>query len=1197
MHKTTYCDEQQADNSKKYKFQEKYYSLYEIASVFLEEENFELAQKHIERGYIGKYLEEFKEYDLVIEIDEQEGSLNKLIYFVYSINPNLDFMLYGRIINKEYLSKLLIKKIANNLSEIGEKIFNIISSNDFIDTLKLYEKLTNKKIEFMDFISKRDFSNLEKFLDIENIISSNDIELINLTFKFINIDDKNTYKIVKYLFENNYEIDESKLNDRILYEAIIKEDLKIVEFLLSKGIFPEKIKHMLINLFYKNNLLDKYLHIFDFKFFKNLFMNKITFEMSLEGHKEDVESVAISSDNKYVVSYSYYDNEMKIWDLERGKCLRTLKNVKSGIAISSDNKYIVYKTRNYIIKIWGLETRKGLRTLKGHKGFIYVVAITSDNRYIVSTSDDKTIKIWDLETGKCLKTLENGRYVDMAVITSDNKYIVSGSYDETIKIWDFEIGKCLRTLEGHNDTICALAISSDNKYIVSGSWDETIKIWDFETGKCLRTVEVHNSTIKAVAISSDNKYIVSTSTDETVKIWDLERGKCLETLKDILEIAITSDNRYIVYINRMDETIKIWDFETGKCLRTLEGHKKYINTVAITSDNRYIVSGSDDKTIKIWDLETGKCLETLKGHKKYINTVAITPDNRYIVSISADKTIKIWDLSIVYAKDYLENELNLLKFDMALKLIKNRKNIIDLKMGVFLEKDFEFLKKVLDNLPQDLAKEKVFEFLKINPKYTKQLFNYIDEVQASKLFEALGKDDGEIIEFLFQMNITPQEKNIELFKLLFDSNLLDKYVTIFDYEELKRIVKISYFNIKTVEWCGAEKVAITSDNKYIVGGTFYGKIKIWDLKTGEYLKTLEDNDDYRINALSITSDNRYIISGSENETEGRKWELGPIMDAKATIKIWDLETGKCVRTLEGHHAYVSSIAISSDDKYMVSEAASGEVKIWDFQTGECLKNLRNDTFTIAITSDNKYIAFGGYKTIRIFNLETMEWLRSLEGHSYPVRTLSITSDNRYIVSGSEDKTIKIWDLETGECLKTLEDGKYVNTAVLTSDNRYIVSGSYIWDFQTGECLRSFEENDISDVFITSDNRYIVSYRRTSKRIKIWELSIVEKNYLENKLNILNFDIALKLIKEDIIDLKIGLFFEKDFEFLKKVLDNLPQDVAKEKVFEFLKDNLKYTINLFNYIDKLQASKLLDIALGENNEKVIKFLNQKNSKDK
>ncbi|MEE1323143.1 MAG: hypothetical protein UHE91_04910, partial [Bacteroidales bacterium] len=57
--------------------------------------------------------------------------------------------------------------------------------------------------------------------------------------------------------------------------------------------------------------------------------------------------------------------------------------------------------------------------------------------------------------------------------------------------------------------------------------------------------------------------------------------------------------------------------------------------------------------------------------------------------------------------------------------------------------------------------------------------------------------------------------------------------------------------------------------------------------------------------------------------------------------------------------------------------------------------------------------------------------------------VAYTPDGTKIISGSADKTVKIWDANTGECLKTLEGhSKYVYSVAFSPDGKHIVSGSY-----------------------------------------------------------------------------------------------------------------------------------------------------------
>jgi WD40 repeat protein len=53
-------------------------------------------------------------------------------------------------------------------------------------------------------------------------------------------------------------------------------------------------------------------------------------------------------------------------------------------------------------------------------------------------------------------------------------------------------------------------------------------------------------------------------------------------------------------------------------------------------------------------------------------------------------------------------------------------------------------------------------------------------------------------------------------------------------------------------------------------------------------------------------------------------------------------------------------------------------------------------------------------TLKVWDLDTGEDLRTLAGHEAAVEAVAITSDGRRAVSGSTDNTLRVWDLETAE---------------------------------------------------------------------------------------------------------------------------------------------------------------------------------------
>lgn len=56
--------------------------------------------------------------------------------------------------------------------------------------------------------------------------------------------------------------------------------------------------------------------------------------------------------------------------------------------------------------------------------------------------------------------------------------------------------------------------------------------------------------------------------------------------------------------------------------------------------------------------------------------------------------------------------------------------------------------------------------------------------------------------------------------------------------------------------------------------------------------------------------------------------------------MWDIKTGQCLRTLQGHTKGVLSVALSPDGRFIASSSEDGTIKIWDVGTGEYLNTLR-----------------------------------------------------------------------------------------------------------------------------------------------------------------------------------------------------------------------------------------------------------------
>jgi WD40 repeat protein len=108
-----------------------------------------------------------------------------------------------------------------------------------------------------------------------------------------------------------------------------------------------------------------------------------------------------------------------------------------------------------------------------------------------------------------------------------------------------------------------------------------------------------------------------------------------------------------------------------------------------------------------------------------------------------------------------------------------------------------------------------------------------------------------------------------------------------------------------------------------------------------------------------------------------------------TMRLWDVESGRCLRVFEGHTSDVMSVAWSADQRRALSGSYDDTVRLWDVESGRCL--------------------------------------RVLEGHRGIVWSVAWSADQRRALSGSYDNTVRLWDVGSGHCLRVLEG----HTAIVT----------------------------------------------------------------------------------------------------------------------------------------------------------------------
>jgi WD40 repeat protein len=279
-------------------------------------------------------------------------------------------------------------------------------------------------------------------------------------------------------------------------------------------------------------------------------------------------------------------------------------------------------------------------------------------------------------------------------------------------------------------------------------------------------------------------------------------------------------------------------------------------------------------------------------------------------------------------------------------------------------------------------------------------------------------------------------------------------------------------------------VSFSPTDKIIASGGWDSAVKLWDVKTGKEIRTLSGHrEGYGVNSVNFSHDGKMVASGSDD----------------ATIKLWDVETGKEIRTLSGHNGFILSVDFSPNSKILVSGSWDGTIKLWDVETGKEIRTLsghQHGINSVSFSHDGEMIASGSNdRNVKLWNAKTGREIRTLSGHQYGINSVGFSHNRKIIASGSDDGTIKLWDVKTGKEIRTLSGHQLgVLSISFNFDDKTIVSGSWdstikLWDIETGKEIRTLSghQRSVNSVNFSPDGRTIIS-GSDDKTIKLWDVN-------------------------------------------------------------------------------------------------------------
>lgn len=609
----------------------------------------------------------------------------------------------------------------------------------------------------------------------------------------------------------------------------------------------------------------------------------------------------------------------------------------------------------------------------------------------------------------------------------------------------------------------AVAVNIEHRISVSGYDNGVLKVWNLDSGECIKFLEAHPSAVTSVALSEDGQLAVSGYNDGIVKIWKLDSCECIK----VLEAHI---HEYIDPLNpdwqEMGITSNIESILSDEDRRGIFSGQ--VSALSLSADGRFLVSGSLGGNIRVWHLESGVCLKYLEDHSDAINALAIN-NNGLIVSGSADQTLRArsrdynWiltghtntvasvavsdggDFAVSGSKDKTLRVWNLDTGECT-KVLEGHTNFVT---SVAVSSDLRIAVSGSEDKTLRVWNLESGECIKVLQGHSDSAF--ILALSADGRVAVSGSCDETLrIWNLESTEMLDFPKNSSrAVKCIVTSQ--DGQVAISNSGNELRVWSLESSECMRILAGHTESVSsivISEDGRTVASTSFDNTLRVWNLESGECLQVLEGLNDL-MTWLSSSSSQRIVISDRR---------IFCIDDD--TLRVWDLQSGECLAVLR-HKGMVESLAVSADRRLAVSGKDNGSIDVWNLETYECIKVLeghKNLVASVAVSSDGHYAVSGGYdRTLRIWNLISGDCLKSLEGHTGCVSVLALSANGRFVISGSKDKTLRVWNLKSGECVQILQ-GHHgeISSVSVSADSRFAISESgdeslRIWNLESGEC--------------------------------------------------------------------------------------------------------------------------------------------------
>jgi WD40 repeat protein len=233
-----------------------------------------------------------------------------------------------------------------------------------------------------------------------------------------------------------------------------------------------------------------------------------------------------------------------------------------------------------------------------------------------------------------------------------------------------------------------------------------------------------------------------------------------------------------------------------------------------------------------------------------------------------------------------------------------------------------------------------------------------------------------------------------------------------------------------------------------------------------------------VETVAVTPDDRFLVSAGHD----------------GMVRVWAMPDGRPVRQVR--EDWASCAAVSSDGAFLAVGSGIGAVTVWELATGEENQRLGGGELgrvnAVGFSADGETVAAAcADGSVRLWDPTNGREVRKLDGHQGEVLTLAFAPDELTLATAGGDGTVRLWELESGRLVRKIEAGGPVTAVAHAPDGQtlYAVAAGRLrsWEPATGRERPAPEgpTDGLTAVAVAPDGKRLAAVG--PGRLQVWNL--------------------------------------------------------------------------------------------------------------